>query len=195
MFAASYEQIDQTNTSQSRKRKRLTSSYSTDKGLPENYDYTDTGCDLAPSCLECPLALCKYDDPNWGRRNRTAMRDQEIVRLRGQGLKVSQIAKIVKTSERTVYRVALREGIQLPGQLRGSADQTGVIPSARNGRLQCRSPIGISTGCQRPRLVEARDILGCCDAIFRVTTGRVKIETRRSEAAVDFVLPRDAGSV
>ncbi|MCY4474695.1 MAG: helix-turn-helix domain-containing protein [Chloroflexi bacterium] len=114
MFAASYEQIDQTNTSQSRKRKRLTSSYSTDKGLPENYDYTDTGCDLAPSCLECPLALCKYDVPNWGRRNQTTMRDQEIVRLRGQGLKVSQIAKIVKTSERTVYRVALREGIQLP---------------------------------------------------------------------------------
>ncbi len=114
MFTASYEQIDQTNTSQSRKRKRVTSSYSTDKGLPENYDYTDTGCDLAPSCLECPLALCKYDDPNWGRRNRTVMRDQEIVRLRGQGLKVSQIAKIAKTSERTVYRVALREGIQLP---------------------------------------------------------------------------------
>ena len=114
MFAASYEQINQTNTSQSRKRKRVTSSYSTDKGLPENYDYTDTGCDLAPSCLECPLALCKYDDPNWGRRNRTAMRDQEIVRLRGQGLKVSQIAKIVKTSERTVYRVALREGIHSP---------------------------------------------------------------------------------
>ncbi len=114
MFAASYEQIDQTNTSQSRKRKRVTSSYSTDKGLPENYDYTDTGCDLAPSCLECPLALCKYDDPNWGRRNQTVMRDQEIVRLRGQGLKVSQIAKIVKTSERTVYRVALREGIHSP---------------------------------------------------------------------------------
>ena len=118
MFAASYEQIDQTNTSQSRKRKRPTSSYSTDKGLPENYDYTDTGCDLAPSCLECPLALCKYDDPNWGRRNRTTMRDQEIVRLRGQGLKVSQIAKIVKTSERTVYRVALREGIHVPESTR-----------------------------------------------------------------------------
>ena len=111
MLAASYEQIDQINTSQSRKRKRSTTSYSTDKGLPENYDYTDTGCDLAPSCLECPLALCKYDDPNWGRRNRTIMRDQEIVRLRGQGLKVSQIAKIVKTSERTVYRIAQREGI------------------------------------------------------------------------------------
>ena len=141
MRAASYEQINQTNTSQSRKRKRLANSYSTDKGLPENYDYTDTGCDLAPSCLECPLALCKYDDPNWGRRNRTTMRDQEIVRLRGQGLKVSQIAKIVKTSERTVYRVALREGIHVP------------VTTQRRRRSNRRD----TAGWERPRTVKVAD--------------------------------------
>ncbi len=150
MFVASYEQIDQTNTSQSRKRKRLNSSYSTDKGLPENYDYTDTGCDLAPSCLECPLALCKYDDPNWGRRNRTAMRDQEIVRLRGQGLKVSQIAKIVKTSERTVYRVALREGIHLP-----ASTQRRPRSNRRVNTRQKRPPTVLVADWQQYRMPKA----------------------------------------
>ena len=27
------------------------------------YSYEDTGCSVAPSCLSCPLAQCKYDDP------------------------------------------------------------------------------------------------------------------------------------
>jgi hypothetical protein len=25
--------------------------------------FRDTGCELAPRCLECPLPMCKYDDP------------------------------------------------------------------------------------------------------------------------------------
>ena len=25
--------------------------------------YPDTGCNLSPSCLECHLPACKYDDP------------------------------------------------------------------------------------------------------------------------------------
>ncbi len=24
--------------------------------------YTDTGCDVGPSCLNCPLSACKHDD-------------------------------------------------------------------------------------------------------------------------------------
>ena len=77
--------------------------------LPEYATYRDTGCELAAACLECPLALCKYDDPNWGKRKRKVGRDMEIVRLRSNGEKVSQIAKIVNTSERTVYRVIQRD--------------------------------------------------------------------------------------
>lgn len=28
--------------------------------LPEHHDYQDTGCDVAPRCLACPLPDCKY---------------------------------------------------------------------------------------------------------------------------------------
>ncbi len=77
--------------------------------LPEHATYRDTGCELAAACLECPLALCKYDDPNWGKRKIKVGRDMEIVRLRTSGMKVSQIAMTVGTSERTVYRVIQRD--------------------------------------------------------------------------------------
>ena len=98
--------IDQADTNRTRtsKPKNVSHSVRTAKGLPENCNYPDTGCELASSCLECPLATCKYDDPNWNRRN--LIRNQEIVRLRAQGLSVSQIAEIVNTSERTVYRIS-----------------------------------------------------------------------------------------
>ncbi len=39
------------------------------------------------------------------------MRDQEIVRLRKKGLRVADIAKVVKTSDRTVYRVTQQNGV------------------------------------------------------------------------------------
>ena len=110
MLAASYGMFDQAGADQSKTHKPRTHAHSPKtpraknaRGLPESYNYSDTGCELAPSCLECPLAKCKYDDPNGNRRN--LMRDQEIVRLHAQGLKISQIAKIVNTSERTVYRI------------------------------------------------------------------------------------------
>ena len=111
MLTASYGEIDRVGTDQSRAGNRIEAGGFADRGLPENQDYTDTGCELAPSCLECPLALCKYDDPSWDRRSRTVMRDQEIVRLRRKGLRVADIAKVVKTSDRTVYRVIQQKGV------------------------------------------------------------------------------------
>lgn len=111
MLRASYGEIERVGTDQSRVGNRSEAGVFADKGLPENQDYTDTGCELAPSCLECPLALCKYDDPSWDRRSRTVMRDQEIVRLRRKGLRVADIAKVVKTSDRTVYRVTQQKGV------------------------------------------------------------------------------------
>ena len=109
MLMASYVDIDRVGTDQSRADNRTNAETFADKGLPENYNYVDTGCELAPSCLECPLAICKYDDPTWHSRSRTVMRDQEIVRLRTKGLRVADIAKIAKTSDRTVYRVIQRD--------------------------------------------------------------------------------------
>lgn len=74
--------------------------------LPENTNYADTGCDLYPSCLRCPLARCRYEDPGGARALLRPSRDASIRRLSHQhGMSVPQVAAALGVSRRTVFRV------------------------------------------------------------------------------------------
>ena len=64
--------------------------------LPENTRYRDDGCDISPSCLECPLSLCKYDDPGWMQRESKRVRDDAIYRARLDGDAVTDIAQRIR---------------------------------------------------------------------------------------------------
>ncbi|MBI5289949.1 MAG: helix-turn-helix domain-containing protein [Chloroflexi bacterium] len=74
---------------------------------PEGATYRDTGCDIAPSCLRCPLPSCRYDEPLHVAASRE--RRARVVALWDGGLAVGAIAVEVGLSERSVYRV-LRDG-------------------------------------------------------------------------------------
>lgn len=77
--------------------------------LPEYTRYIDTGCDLHPSCLTCPLVRCRYDEPAGRRSMATRERDGSILRLRrDQRLTIEAIAKRFGLSRRTVFRVLAR---------------------------------------------------------------------------------------
>jgi len=43
----------------------------------ENYFVDDDGCEYCPSCLQCPLPVCKHDDPvgalRWVERTRKGL--------------------------------------------------------------------------------------------------------------------------
>ena len=78
--------------------------------LPENTRYKDDGCDVSSSCLECPLPLCKYDDPGWMERESKRVRDDSIYRARLDGDSVRDIALRYGVSARTVHRVIRRGG-------------------------------------------------------------------------------------
>ena len=78
--------------------------------LPENTRFRDEGCDISPSCLACPLPLCKYDDPGWIQRESKRVRDDAIYRARLDGDSVHDIAQRFKVSPRTVHRVISRGG-------------------------------------------------------------------------------------
>jgi hypothetical protein len=78
--------------------------------LPENTRYKDDGCDASDSCLDCPLALCKYDDPGWLQRESRRTRDDEIFRLREERVPVAEISKRFGISTRTVHRIVQRGG-------------------------------------------------------------------------------------
>jgi hypothetical protein len=74
--------------------------------LPEDTNYRDTGCELAPSCLNCPLPRCKYDVPRSARRLGNFARDREIAVLRRKhAVPVEAIAATFGLSRRQVYRV------------------------------------------------------------------------------------------
>lgn len=74
--------------------------------LPEHTDYRDTGCDLSASCLECPLARCKYDEPGGARALTMAARDREIALLRRKyRAPIDKLSSTYGVSRRTIFRV------------------------------------------------------------------------------------------
>jgi hypothetical protein len=67
--------------------------------------YMDTGCEVAPSCLNCPLPLCKYDDP-WGyQRYVKSAWDLEVkTATESERLSVEQAAERFNVTVRTIFR-------------------------------------------------------------------------------------------
>ena len=77
--------------------------------LQEFYAYRDTGCEIAPSCLQCPLPQCKYDNPRLARREKRSERDRQVVTaFRHGGMSALQVAALFGMSQRTVFRIIKR---------------------------------------------------------------------------------------
>lgn len=72
--------------------------------LPEEFPYQDEGCELFPSCLNCPFPTCIREEP-WGREKFTKLRRAERMReLKKEGKSTEEIARIFEVSPRTVQR-------------------------------------------------------------------------------------------
>ena len=77
--------------------------------VPEMYHYEDTGCEVSPSCLNCPLPQCKYDDPVWFQKHRRIARDLKVWSTMGaEGLTVEAAAERFSVTVRTVFRIMRR---------------------------------------------------------------------------------------
>ena len=67
----------------------------------------DTGCNLAPSCLACPLPLCKYDTPKQVHPTRRKG-EGAIVEAVNSGMARRVAAQTFGVSLRTIDRVLAR---------------------------------------------------------------------------------------
>ncbi len=77
--------------------------------LPEQTHYSDNGCEVSASCLECPLPKCKYDDPAWYQAYRRQGRDLQVLSAyREERLSVFEVARRFNVSPRTVHRAIRR---------------------------------------------------------------------------------------
>ncbi len=80
---------------------------------PEEFPYRDDGCEVSPSCLRCPLPMCKYDDPEWFQREKRRERDEEVLSaMRMQKLTVPEAAARFDISQRTIFRILQRCGFK-----------------------------------------------------------------------------------
>ncbi len=78
--------------------------------LPENINYRDDGCEVYFSCLDCPLPICKFDDPGWLQRESRQSRDEAMISARrSEDLSVAEVAERFEVSTRTVHRVLKQE--------------------------------------------------------------------------------------
>jgi len=72
---------------------------------PEYCHYRDEGCELAESCLDCPLPRCVYDEPGGKQRWLKRLRAREMARLfTTEGKTVKELSLIFGVSQRTVQR-------------------------------------------------------------------------------------------
>ncbi len=77
--------------------------------VPEYYHYEDTGCEVSPSCLTCPLPRCKYDDPVWYQKHRRMARDLEVwTTMQAEGLTADEAANRFSVTVRTIFRIMHR---------------------------------------------------------------------------------------
>jgi hypothetical protein len=80
--------------------------------LPENTDFKDTGCELAPSCLRCPFEVCRFDPVGETGKyqghviqaKKLDKRRARVDELLGSGLVGREVAAALSISLRTVYR-------------------------------------------------------------------------------------------
>jgi len=73
---------------------------------PEDEIYPDAGCEFSPTCLNCRLPVCIYDEPGGKQAVLKRRRAAEMCRLHYQeGKTIRELAGIFRVSVRTVQRV------------------------------------------------------------------------------------------
>lgn len=70
--------------------------------------YPDSGCDVAPACLRCPLPRCKYDDIPQYRNAKIAHRDDAVIAAILDGMPTEEAAARHGLCVGTVYRILAR---------------------------------------------------------------------------------------
>lgn len=108
--------------------------------LPEEFPYEDKGCELFPSCLNCPFPDCLEEEP-WGKERFLKRRRAERMReLKREGKSVKEIARIFEVSPRTVQRWLKAMEAASPSVIVRSRDSS--FHSEQAPQSQCRAAKG-----------------------------------------------------
>jgi len=83
-----------------------------EEGFFTEYFYVDDGCEVSTSCLNCPLPICKHDDPLWFKFYRHAAKQRILLRtlqlLTLTTIDIEYIASQYNIAPRSVFRLRRR---------------------------------------------------------------------------------------
>lgn len=77
--------------------------------LPEHVAYRDDGCSVSPSCLHCPLPVCRYDVHGGVQAIYREQQRQAMLADIAAGLSATAAAAKYCVTLRTVYRALAKE--------------------------------------------------------------------------------------
>ena len=76
--------------------------------------WPDTGCEVAPACLDCPLSQCKLDDPDWYRYWRLRAKHLAMGQaLEREGLSEEEAGHRFRVGIRTIRRARRTCGLAI----------------------------------------------------------------------------------
>jgi len=73
--------------------------------LPEHIQYRDSGCEVSPSCLACPLPVCRYEVRGGLAAILREPRDAQVWAAHRAGAGVDRLCRQFGLSRRTVFRI------------------------------------------------------------------------------------------
>jgi hypothetical protein len=86
-------------------RRRPTKVDRIDDPLPEQVQYRDDGCEVSPSCLTCPLPVCRYEIRGGLAALQRLPRDAELLDEHRKGAGIESLCRRFNLSRRTVFRI------------------------------------------------------------------------------------------
>jgi hypothetical protein len=83
--------------------------------LPEHMNYRDDGCEVSPTCLNCPLPVCRYEVPGGLAALQRRPRDAELLALHMHGAGIDRLCDQFGLSRRSVFRIiaAARDAVAI----------------------------------------------------------------------------------
>lgn len=111
---------------------------------PELVRYRDEGCEMAPTCLECPFPRCLKEYAGAKARHLRRLRDREILAAFKSGhTRTKELAGIFGVSCLTVRRALKKSGLDLSRRARKRRPKVGAaqeseVPKRRASRRRSR---------------------------------------------------------
>ncbi len=84
--------------------------------LPEHMNYRDDGCEVSPTCLTCPLPVCRYEVPGGLAALQRRPRDAELLALYRAGAGIDGLCRRFGLSRRSIFRIIAAARTSLLGR-------------------------------------------------------------------------------